>query len=268
MKLLACGNTDKGLVRPQNEDRYSVDGKLSFFAVADGMGGHAAGEVASEMALDVIVNHLKHSGREKDDFVGEYDKKLSIYSNRLVSAIRLANEVILKAARENPKWSGMGTTVAAVWKPKTKMSVAHVGDSRVYLYRGNNLRRMTDDHSVVGEQVRRGIITDEEAERSGMRNIITRAIGHEEQVQVDISEFTVQDNDRILICTDGLTSMVPDGIIKSVLNSSAEPTVACDTLIDVANKSGGRDNIAVVLIYCFEKNWRYAKNSIFDWARR
>lgn len=268
MKLLAFGNTDKGLVRPRNEDRYSVNGKLSFFGVADGMGGHAAGEIASEMALDVIIDHLQNSGRDKDDFVGEYDKKLSIHSNRLVSAIRLANKVILEAARNNSEWSGMGTTVAAVWKPKTKMSVAHVGDSRVYLYRGKNLRRMTEDHSIVGEQIRQGILTDEEAERSGMRNIITRALGHDDHVQVDVSEFMVQDNDRILICTDGLTSMVPDSIIKSVLNSSEEPTLACDTLIDVANKSGGRDNIAVVLVYCYEKNWRFAKNSIFDWARR
>ena len=267
-RQISCGRTDPGRVRPRNEDRFFTDDERALFAVADGMGGHAAGEIASEMALDVIRDYLaRRPGRSREP-VGEPDPRLSEGGNQLASAVRLANHVIYQAQRERKQWRGMGTTVVAAWRRDRRLLVAHVGDSRAYLVRDGRLKRLTRDHSVVEEQVRQGLMTSEEAERSGARHIITRALGHGERVEVDVGEFDVRDNDRLLLCTDGLTDMVPDRIILSVVLSAEEPGSACDMLIDVANKSGGRDNIAVVLVHFFEKNWRYAVRSLYEWSRR
>ncbi|RJQ41716.1 MAG: Stp1/IreP family PP2C-type Ser/Thr phosphatase [Nitrospiraceae bacterium] len=252
MKFLSAAKSDKGVSRQNNEDSFCIDEDLRLFIVADGMGGAAAGEVASRMAVEMIRDHIKRSSAGNEPFVGDYDKKFSDESNRIASGIRLANLAIYEASQSNVKWRGMGTTVAAVMLDNGKMSIAHTGDSRVYLIRANSIVQLTDDHSIVSEQIKSGLITKEEAEGSEIRNIITRALGTMPSVEVDLDEIDLMDADRVLLCSDGLTTMVPDNVILSIVAASDEPGSACSSLIDIANKNGGKDNITVALVYLFE----------------
>lgn len=255
MELLAYGRTDKGITRTNNEDSFHSEAEIGLFIVADGMGGYAAGEVAGRMAVDVIRDHIKKSFIKDEPFIGGRNDDYAKPTNRLASGIRLANQVIYEAARNNPSWSGMGTTVAAVLLAGNTLSIAHVGDSRVYLVRADSIEQLTDDHSLVSEQVRQGLLTKEEAEKSNVRNVITRALGKEQSVEVDLNETAVMEGDRIILCSDGLTSMVPDDVILSTVASVHEPDKACGTLIDIANKNGGKDNITTVLVYLTQSNW-------------
>lgn len=251
MKFLAAGQSDKGVSRQNNEDNFCVDEDLRLFIVADGMGGAAAGEVASRMAVETIRNHVKRSSARNEPFVGGYDKRFSGASNRIASGIRLANQSIYEASQSNVKWRGMGTTVAAALLDGSKMSIAHAGDSRIYLIRTSSIIQLTDDHSIVSEQVKSGLLTKEEAEGSEVRNIITRALGSAPSVEVDLDEIDIMDGDRVVLCSDGLTIMVPDSVILSTVAVSDEPDRACSALIDIANKNGGKDNITVALVYLF-----------------
>lgn len=252
MRFLSAGKTDKGILRQNNEDSFCVDEDLRFFIVADGMGGAAAGEVASRMAVEIIGHHIKHSSDDKEHFTGDYDKKFSGLSNRLASGIRLANQAIYSASQDNRKWFGMGTTVTAASISDNRMSIAHVGDSRIYLIRAGSMAQLTEDHSVVSEQVKKGLLTIEEAKVSVLKNIITRALGSAPYVDVDLDEIGLKAGDRILLCTDGLTNMVTDKLILSTVNAYDKPDEACIALIDLANKNGGKDNITVALVYVLE----------------
>ncbi len=252
MKFLSAGKSDKGVSRQNNEDNFCVDDDLRLFIVADGMGGAAAGEVASRMAVEIIRDHVKRSSAGNEPFVGDYDKKFSDASNRIASGIRLANQAIYEASQSNVKWRGMGTTVAAVLLDGSKMSIAHAGDSRIYLIRTSSIIQLTDDHSIVSEQIKSGLLTKEEAEGSEVRNIITRALGTTSSMDIDLDEIDLMDGDRVVLCSDGLTTMVPDNVILSTVAASDEPGSACGALIDIANKNGGKDNITVVLVYVFE----------------
>lgn len=251
MKFLAAGKSDKGVSRQNNEDNFCVDEDLRLFIIADGMGGAAAGEVASRMAVEIIRDYVKRSSAGNEPFIGDYDKSFSDASNRIASGIRLANQAIYEASQSNIKWRGMGTTIAAVLLDGSKMSIAHAGDSRVYLIRTSSIVQLTDDHSIVSEQVKSGLLTKEEAEGSDVRNIITRALGSAPSVEVDLDEVDLMDADRVVLCSDGLTTMVPDNVILSAVYASNEPDRACSALIDIANKNGGKDNITVVLVYLF-----------------
>jgi len=251
VKFLAAGKSDKGVSRQNNEDNFCVDEDLRLFIVADGMGGAAAGEVASRMAVETIRNHVKRSSAGKKPFVGGYDKRFSDdgASNRIASGIRLANQTIYEASQSNVKWRGMGTTVAAALLDGSKMSIAHAGDSRIYLIRTSSIIQLTDDHSIVSEQVKSGLLTKEEAEGSEARNIITRALGSAPSVEVDLDEIDIMDGDMVVLCSDGLTTMVPDSVILSTVAIYDEPDKACSALIDIANRNGGKDNITVALVY-------------------
>lgn len=254
MHYLVSGKTDPGLLRSNNEDSFTVNMDLSLFMVADGMGGHAAGEVASGMAVKVVCDHIRRAMRSNEPFLGAYRNDLSPEANRLASAFLLANQVIYQAARENREWFGMGTTLDAAWMPdpdENRMVIAHVGDSRIYLLRDDRLRRLTKDHSLVEEQVEQGLISAKEASRSKVRNMITRAMGQNRQVSVDLAELEIQPGDRIVLCTDGLCGMVRDHAIERIVNHSERPEEACAELIEAANNHGGRDNISVVLVYFF-----------------
>ncbi|MFH1014719.1 MAG: Stp1/IreP family PP2C-type Ser/Thr phosphatase [Nitrospirota bacterium] len=251
MKFLAAGQSDKGVSRQNNEDNFCVDDDLRLFIVADGMGGAAAGEVASRMAVEIIRDHVKRSSAGNEPFVGGYDKRFSGASNRIASGIRLANQTIYEASQSNVKWRGMGTTVAAALLDGSKMSIAHAGDSRIYLIRTSSIIQLTDDHSIVSEQVKSGLLTKEEAEGSEVRNIITRALGSAPSVDIDLDEIDIMDGDRVVLCSDGLTTMVTDNVILSTVAVSDEPDRACGALIDIANKNGGKDNITVALVYLF-----------------
>ena len=256
MKFLSAGKSDKGVSRQNNEDNFCVDDDLRLFIVADGMGGAAAGEVASRMAVEIIRDHVKRSsalgGAGNEPFVGGYDKRFSGASNRIASGIRLANQAIYEASQSNVKWRGMGTTVAAALLDGSKMSIAHAGDSRIYLIRASSIVQLTDDHSIVSEQIKSGLLTKEEAEGSEVRNIITRALGTTLSMDIDLDEIDLMDGDRVVLCSDGLTTMVSDNVILSTVAASDEPGSACGALIDIANKNGGKDNITVALVYVFK----------------
>ena len=240
--------TDVGKVRAINEDHFSVGENTGLFMVADGLGGRNAGEIASKMAIEIIKSHLNN---KKDLLVAEYNEEFSQDTNRMLSAIRLANSAIFEKGQGNLEQRGMGTTISSVRINGNMMSLAHVGDSRIYRMRGGRLERLTVDHSLVQEQLKRGLITEEEAAESNYKNVITRALGAEETILIDADEEVLFDRDKILLCTDGLTDMVSEeDIVRIILRCGDDPQKACEQLVDSANEKGGIDNITVILLYC------------------
>ena len=268
MEINVNGSTDKGVVRPNNEDNFFIDEKGCVLVVADGMGGHASGEIASKLAVDVIRDYINGIAEGRSVHVGQYQEEFSEVTNRIGSAVRLANQAIYEAAQSNSEWKGMGTTVAAVMINENCLSIAHVGDSRVYLVRAGNIELLTDDHSVVYEQVKRDLLTKEEAQKSEMKNLLTRALGSSPEVEVDCDELTLADGDILLLCTDGLNAMVSDDDILSVVLLTNDPAQACEKLIDMANIAGGKDNITVIAGYFRKKRWFSFLLNIKEWFRR
>lgn len=268
MKLSVGAQTDVGLVRQNNEDNFFIAPEMGLLVVADGMGGHASGEVASKMAIDVIRDYFNgvSSGREK--LIGRYQDEFSRATNRIASAMRLANMAVYEAAKNFPQWQGMGTTLAGVFIEDNRLSIAHVGDSRVYLIRAGEIEQLTDDHSLVYEQVKRDLITKEEAEKSEMKNILTRAIGTVPEVDVDIDEMSITGDDILVLCTDGLSGMVLDDQILSVVMATRDPNAACDNLIRIANENGGRDNVTVITAYVKKERWFSSLMNFLEWFRR
>lgn len=251
MKLIAVGKTDTGIVRSNNEDSFVIDEKRGLLVVADGMGGHAAGEVASKLAVSIISKHLL----EHNKFFGDYNKSYSPSTNNLNSALRLANLAVFEAAEGSPQMHGMGTTVAAALICGNRLSIAHIGDSRVYLVRSGNIEQLTDDHSVVNEQVKRDLITREEAASSKTKNYLTRAMGISTEIEADLSEMTLLGGDILLLCTDGLSNMITDEVMMEIILSANEPASICDLLIKTANANGGKDNITAVIGFIKKKSW-------------
>jgi len=229
MRIVSGAATDTGRVRDGNEDSYLVDRRLKLFAVADGMGGHRAGEVASATALEGLRLAFD-SGSAIDDAVGR------------------ANSAVWDKASSDTQLAGMGTTLTAAWSDGTTLTVAHVGDSRAYLLRGETLQRVTVDHSLVEELIRDGRLTEEQAGVHPQRSIITRALGIDSSVAVDVYSLVLQANDRVMICSDGLTSMVRASGITEILRRESDPTAAANALVDAANEAGGEDNITVVIL--------------------
>ena len=250
MRIKAGMSTDKGRKRSHNEDALYADHKRGLFVIADGMGGHKAGEVASKIAVENIVKDLgKSLSDHESPILGEYRDEFSAETNKLASSVRLANQEIFKAAQEKTECNGMGATVVAICFSGNVMMVAYVGDSRLYLVRDNEIDQLTDDHSLVYEQLKKGVISEKEAKESHYRNIITRALGVENTVEVELDEQVVLLNDCILMCSDGLYDMVDaDEILNTVLNYSKKPQKACDSLVELANDNGGSDNISVILL--------------------
>ena len=247
---IACGaHTDVGLRRAHNEDSLCADPNLGLFVVCDGMGGHRAGEVASRLAVQVIQKHLRESSANAlQPIVGDYDPAFSPQTNRLASAIRLANRAIHDAGESQPDHAGMGTTVVSAVISGQILSIAHVGDSRMYLIRSGAIQPLTPDHSLVAEQVRRGLLTEEQAERSPHRHVVTRALGISQEVQVEVNEIRLLERDALLLCSDGLTGAVkPPEILRAIL-SEQEPQAACERLVTMANAAGGEDNTTVILV--------------------
>jgi serine/threonine protein phosphatase PrpC len=222
--------TDTGRQRRDNEDSMYV--RAPVFVVADGMGGAQAGEVASRLAVEAFEQGLPDSGSPEE---------------RLADRVREANRRIHELSHADLERHGMGTTLTAAYLDDSHLAIAHVGDSRAYLFRDGELQRLTQDHSLVGELVRKGKLTEEQAEEHPQRSIITRALGPEASVEVDTWTYPVKDGDILLLCSDGLTSMVPEDKIADVLESSSSLRDAATRLIGEANAAGGRDNITVVL---------------------
>lgn len=249
MQVKAFGLSHVGRQRQHNEDSYLVEDDAKLFLVADGMGGHAAGEIASRIAVDSINEFIVHSKSDDGTWPHAYDEHFRRSTNRLMAAVRLANTRVLEAMRKDARLRGMGTTVVACLVDNDLISVAHVGDSRAYLIRDKQLSRITNDHSWVFEQVQAGMLTEAEAEKHPLRNVITRALGGALQVTPDASEIEARPGDVYLLCSDGLTGMVSeDEILKVVTQNDGDLKKACHQLIDVANEHGGLDNVTAVLV--------------------
>ena len=229
MRFLAGASTDKGQVRHGNEDAYVVDPRLRLFAVADGMGGHRGGEVASATALEALRAAVA-SGTSIGD------------------AIAVANAAVFERAGDDHQLAGMGTTLTAVIPDERGLAIGHVGDSRAYLLRDGELRQLTTDHSLVEELVREGRLTEEQAAVHPQRSIITRALGVELDVQADVYAIVPRAGDRLLLCSDGLTTMLRATDIAAVLRRETDPTRAANLLVDAANGAGGEDNITTIVI--------------------
>ncbi|GMQ97028.1 MAG: Stp1/IreP family PP2C-type Ser/Thr phosphatase [Gammaproteobacteria bacterium] len=267
--LEIVAKTDIGRKREHNEDSVGADSAYGFVIVADGMGGHNAGEVASGIAANVIYESVKHSLEEITTGMVDDESGYALESLRLREAAESANRAINETAKQKPECGGMGTTVVAGIFYDNRMSIAHVGDSRVYRLRGKKLDQLTRDHSLVQELVDRGFYANaEEAEAAGNKNLITRAMGVEPEVLVDIQEEVVQTGDIYLLCSDGLYEMVSDEKIYLTLKEfSANLTQAAEILIKIANENGGKDNISVVLVrptrsFATKRNW-YGR--FIDW---
>ena len=228
MKVTAAVATDVGLVREGNEDSYLTDEPL--FAVADGMGGHRGGEVASQLAVETLEKLFKKGIGELPDQVQE------------------ANRVVFERSVVDEKVAGMGTTLTAALVEGDRIRLAHVGDSRAYLLREGDLRLLTEDHTLVHRMVTEGEISKEEAETHPQRSVLTRALGVETVVDVDDDTVQVRPGDRLLLCTDGLTSMVSEQAVEEVLGAVPDPQEAAQRLVQLANEGGGTDNTTVVVL--------------------
>ncbi len=249
MALTAFGLTDVGRKRKHNEDAYLLDAERGLFVVADGMGGHAAGEVASRLTVESIQEFIAGTEDDHDNtWPFGYNNRYSVDGNRLSTAVERANEKVMRAVVNRPELKGMGTTVVAALFDEKRATLVHVGDSRAYLFRDAELRRLTDDHSWVQEQVNAGILSEEEARSHPLKNVVTRALGGGTHVAVDLIEIPVGDGDRFLLCSDGLTGMVSDEEITSALSSTRSLELIVRSLIDLANERGGVDNITAIMV--------------------
>lgn len=243
MKANAFGLTDVGRRRENNQDRLLLDAERGVYAVADGMGGHAAGEVASRIAIEALGEAVDGDQLGRDAADSEETAR------RLEGAFLEGNRRICDSVLTRGEWRGMGTTIVALVALRDRVVIGHVGDSRAYVLRDGELQRLTNDHSWVCEQVRLGLLTEEEAKRHPMRNIITRALGNREELDVETSEEPVRPGDIFLLCSDGLNSMLGDEEISAILSSHrADPEKACRALVDGANERGGEDNVTVVVV--------------------
>jgi protein phosphatase len=250
VKLSSAVLSNPGLRREANEDSVCARKDLGLFVVADGMGGHAAGEVASRLAAQVIETFINDT-READintTWPFPYDANLSLDGNRLTAAFRLANRRLTTAMEGDEALRGMATTAAAVLANKGKPVVAHVGDSRVYLFRNGTLTQVTQDHSWVTEQVRAGVLTEADARNHPWRHVVTRALSGGDDPEVDVRELDVQPGDRILLCSDGLSGVVAPDRLAAIIGRGAPLEQTCQDLVDAANEAGGPDNITVAML--------------------
>jgi len=249
MKVSAAALTDVGAKRTNNEDAFSICEDLDLYIVADGMGGHMSGEIASRLAVESIRDFFRTmSGEGESTWPYPYDDSISFTGNKLVTSMAVANEKIQSYAAEHPESKGMGTTVVSAVNEEAKLLVAYVGDSRAYLYREGGLTLLTSDHSWVNEQVRLGFLSEREAERHPFRNVITRALGTKGDVRPDIEEVDLKVGDILMLCTDGLNTMVQEEEMLHIFADEDDLGELCRKLVQRANQRGGEDNVTVLLL--------------------
>jgi len=240
LKPRAFGLTDVGRCREVNQDELLIDPTLGLYAVADGMGGHAAGEVASQLAIESLARAMS------DD---PEDSTATGAAQQLERAFHEGNRKICDSVLTHGEWRGMGTTIVALLALGDRVVIGHVGDSRAYLLRDRKLHRLTSDHSWVNEQVKLGLMTDDEAHQHPMRNIVTRALGNRVDLKVDLTQEDVRHGDLFILCSDGLNSMMSDSeILETLTATESDPEKVCHALVDRANQNGGEDNITVVVV--------------------
>ena len=245
MRIISSGITDVGLKRGHNEDNFLINEELALFVVADGMGGHAGGEYASAIAVNTveeIVTSLEVEGIEVTDATDPVE----ITRQKLTHAIRLAGRRIYDKAKEQPEYHGMGTTAVVLLVDGPNAYVAHVGDSRLYMLREGQIEQVTEDHSLIAEKIRHGLITPEEAKNHRMRNVITRSLGYQEDVEVDIQVRAVRPGDHYLLCSDGLSGHVQAEELAEAIQERG-PQEAARYLVGLACDRGGEDNITAII---------------------
>ena len=256
LRVEVAGKTDVGCVRKNNEDNFGYDSRCGIYVVCDGMGGQAAGEVASKLGVDVILTYFREAQKNGTyPTVGPPVENVSERANALGSAIHLANQAIFETATKHINQSGMGSTVVGVVVDAGFFSVGHAGDSRIYLIREGAIQQLTRDHSLVMEQVRRGLLTMEEALHSEMQNIIIRALGPEDKVQPDLDDMMAQPGDVLLLCSDGLTRHMSDDALLDIIKGTISLALMCDRMIDAAKEGGGSDNITCLVLRFEDLPW-------------
>lgn len=238
MKRFFAGSTDPGLLRANNQDAYYLDTEGRFFIVADGMGGHAGGQEASRLATDVISAHL-----DKHWHIAESSQEL------LRDAFFKANDAILNDQSSHPERSDMGTTAVVLMFRGEQLWCAHVGDSRLYRLRADKLEQITEDHTWVARAIREGELTPEQSKSHPWRHVLSQCLGREDLTQISLQTVTMQASDRFLLCSDGLTEELTDGMIAGQLQANPACAAAADALVEAAKSKGGRDNITVIVLY-------------------
>jgi serine/threonine protein phosphatase PrpC len=244
----ASGLSDVGVIRSHNEDCFDIDPGNQVFVVADGMGGHSHGEIASRIAVEAIRDVIAKTADEDATLPFELDPRLRRHANRLKAAIRIAHDRVLKAIRQDAALHGMGTTVVGLILAGDSAAIAHVGDSRCYRLRDGKLELLTQDHTWVNEQVVAGFLSEEQARVHPLKNVVTRALGGDADVEVDVREYQVTPGDLFLLCSDGLTTMLNDREILERVRSAEKLEDVCGRLVRDANSRGGYDNVSVVLV--------------------
>jgi len=240
VRFTAAAATDRGRKRPSNEDAFGVSVEKGVYLVCDGMGGAAAGEIASSLAVDHMLSALSNRTQGNGSS--------STLSQLAIKSIAAANEAVFSRAQRNAKLNGMGTTLVGLIVEGRSVSVMNVGDSRCYRLRASRLEQITHDHSLVEEQVSLGRMTQSEARRSPLRNVITRALGTQSQVTPDVFDLEAQPSDLFLLCSDGLTRELPDSTIEAILSLNLPLDLLCSRLVEDAKQAGGNDNITCVLV--------------------
>lgn len=267
-KLEIASLTDAGIKRSHNEDRIASAPSLGLTILADGMGGYKAGEVASAMAINTIMTEMESA--IPNFSYGKIDQEtgFTLASLTIQNIIKKTNEVIYKASQSQPQYNGMGTTLAMTFFYNNRLTIAHVGDSRVYRVRDDKLEQITVDHTLLQELIERGFYTPEEAKKSMNKNLVTRALGIDPDVMIDIQEDIALPGDIYLLCSDGLNDMVEDkDIYLTIRKYSDNLDKAVESLVEQANENGGRDNISVILVkilkpFSNSKNW---VEKVVDW---
>jgi serine/threonine protein phosphatase PrpC len=251
MKIRYAAKTDVGMKRTHNEDYFSLMEDEQLFIVADGMGGHSSGEVASRMAAETVSEFYQRTKDEDATWPYKMDRSLSYIENRLVCGIKLANYKIYEAASKDIRFKGMGTTIVTCLINGDKIYIAHVGDSRCYRLRNAKVEQVTRDHSLLEDyKDAKPDMTEEEERNFPHKNVITRALGMRDSVQVDIRTDEVMDGDTFLLCSDGLSGMVQDDLILQILNTAEDLEKSVAELVDQANRAGGTDNITTLVLSC------------------
>jgi serine/threonine protein phosphatase PrpC len=267
VQIVSGGVSDVGRMRTNNEDSFRIVEPMNLFILSDGMGGEAHGEVASAMAVEAVEKFCANPEAHKEGsgvtLHGVANDTWGAQTKMLQNAVFQANFDIYQSAQKHPEQRGMGATLTTGWLNGTKLSIAHVGDSRAYLLRAGSLQQLTNDHSLVAEQVRRGILTPQQAEESDMQSVLLRALGANPEVDVEVDEVEVMPRDVVLFCSDGLTRMVTEPEIAGSLQAETDPASAAQKLVDLANERGGLDNVTVIVVRVQDENKGW-----FSWLRR
>jgi len=265
MRLRVGARTDTGRVRPQNEDAFMSRAEQGLFVVCDGMGGAPAGEVASEMAIQAVARELKDRAESGDRLESS---PFLPHTQRLVDAVRQSNEFIYGEAQKDPRQAGMGTTIVGAWIREQIAGVAHVGDSRAYLWHRDRLEPLTRDHSLMEAHIEAGLADEGRSLPVEQQNVLVRVLGREPAVDVDVTEVPVKSGDYVLLCSDGLTRMVAESELANAIRTYQDPQQICDHLIATANKNGGADNITVVVVEVTGRWWDRLLNGVGGHLKR